>query len=93
MNRVEIRIKSVEFALKVHGMDLNKVFDISKMFEEYIIGDADIPEYEDQNTIFKEMVNNLLARGDGFKKFEDDMRRKYGIDCFVEPKEGLKKGN
>lgn len=78
MNRVDIRLESVKIAIQVHAMRLGNMVEIAKEIENYIIGDADIPEYEDPNKLLKTMMENWKPLDLG--AIEKDMKKKYGYD-------------
>ena len=78
MNRVDIRLESVKIAIQVHAMHLGNMVEIAKEIEKYIIGNADIPEYEDPNKLLKTMMENWKPLDLG--AIEKDMKKKYGYD-------------
>ena len=78
MNRVDIRLEAVKIAIKIHAMDTCNVVETAKIVENYIVGDAEIPEYEDPNKLFKTMLENWKPLDLG--AIEKDMKKKYGYD-------------
>lgn len=83
MNRVDIRLEAVKIAIKIHAMDTCNVVETAKIVENYIIGDADIPEYEDPNKIFKEMVSSMGKMSD-LNSIEESLSKKYGFGLCME---------
>lgn len=79
MNRVDIRLESVKIAIQVHAMHTDNLVDIAKKVEEYIVGDAEIPEYVDPNEYIKEAIS-VMTKPSDLSFIEKDMKKKYGYD-------------
>lgn len=85
MNRVDIRIEAVKIALQIHAMDMSNVIETAKTVENYIVGNADIPEYEDPNKILKDMVTSMGKLTD-MNSIEESLSKKYGFGLMVRDK-------
>lgn len=83
MNRVDIRLEAVKIAIKIHAMDMSNVIETAKTVENYIVGNADIPEYEDPNKILKEMVSSMGKMSD-LNSIEESLSKKYGYGLCME---------
>lgn len=83
MNRVDIRIEAVKIALQIHAMDTCNVIETAKTVEDYIVGDADIPEYEDPNKILKDMVSSM-GKMSNPNSIDESLSKKYGFGLCME---------
>lgn len=78
MNRVDIRLEAVKIAIKIHAMDTCNVVETAKIVENYIVGDANIPEYVDPNIMIKQMVDSM-ERMTNPKNIAESLSLKYGF--------------
>lgn len=83
MNRVDIRLEAIKIALQIHAMDMSNVIETAKTVENYIVGNADIPEYEDPNKILKDMVTSMGKLTD-MNSIEESLSKKYGFGLCLE---------
>lgn len=83
MNRVDIRLEAVKIAIKIHAMDTFNVVETAKIVENYIVGDADIPEYVDPNIAIKQMVESM-ERITNPNNIEESLNKKYGFGLCME---------
>lgn len=83
MNRVDIRLESIKIALQIHSIDINNVVDIAKIIEDYIAGDADIPEYIDPNAALMRMVDSMESMKNQ-NNIEESLNKKYGFGICME---------
>lgn len=61
-NKVEIRAFAVEQVIKMKFVDecnASKVVEEAKIFEDYIIGGAEMPEFVDESLEFVKMASQL----------------------------------
>lgn len=83
MNRVDIRLEAIKIAIKIHAMDTCNVVETAKIVENYIVGDADIPEYVDPNIAIKQMVESM-ERITNPNNIEESLNKKYGFGLCME---------
>ena len=83
MNRVDIRLEAIKIAIKIHAMDTCNVVETAKIVENYIVGDADIPEYVDPNIAIKQIVESM-ERITNPNNIEESLNKKYGFGLCME---------
>ena len=61
-SKLEIRIEAVKLALNVEGVTSESVIQTAKVIESYILGDAELPEWIDTQSQWKELSEKFLTK-------------------------------
>lgn len=59
-SKIEVRSESIRIA-SLLGVTSENILDVAKKIEEYIMGDAELPETYDRNSYFKELISNFKS--------------------------------
>lgn len=75
-SKIDARERALEFAVKTfessNSFSSNTFMDWVKMFEQYLIGDAALPEVTDDNAHIKELLEIANKSFDNSRKFNND---------------------
>ncbi len=70
MDKLTIRLEAIKLAATFRTQP-EDVINVAKKFEEYIIGEADVSEYENPNKVLFDLINKTIKDNDAeLKKIE-----------------------
>lgn len=76
-SKLEARERALELAVKTfetwNSFSANLFMDWAKMFEQYLIGDAELPEVFDDNGHLKELIEMAKKSMEDMNKRNDDL--------------------
>lgn len=85
MDKLTIRLEAVKLAVMNRGESTSDIIRDAEMIEKYIIGDADVPEFEDGNKLLKEMMGSLSNMNSDLKKnYSGFPLKKYDESIFLQ---------
>lgn len=58
-SKLEVRIEAVKLAINVEGVTSENIVGTSKAIAKFILGDAELPDADDSNKLYKEMIAKL----------------------------------
>ena len=75
-SKLDARERALELAVKTfetsNSFSSNLFMDWVKMFEQYIVGDAELPEVTDDNAHIKELLEIANKSFDNSRKFRNE---------------------
>lgn len=77
MDKVSIRLEAVKLAVMKGNKD---VIEDAKVIEEYILGNANVPEYDDPNLLINDMINKVVSDCNKRNEETEMMMRSIGMN-------------
>lgn len=71
-SKLELRNEAVKLALNVEGVTSENVIGTAKAIEDYILGNAELPEWIDTQSQWKELSEKFLTKPYADEKVDEE---------------------
>lgn len=58
-SKLEVRTEAVKLAINVEGVTSENIVETSEAIAKFILGEAELPDADDSNKLYKEMIAKL----------------------------------